>query len=65
MGGDTTTQSLIRGGLQDTGQAPERVVSGGKDEGEGGGGGQTGKSNRRKDDVRNRQDGTGGGEGCR
>ena len=57
MGGDTTTQSPLRGALQDAGQAPERVVSSGKEEGEGGGGSQTVISDRRDDKGRTQWDG--------
>ena len=46
MGGDKTTQSPLRRSFCNAGQAPERVASGGEEEGEGGGGDQTGKNQR-------------------
>ena len=38
MGSETPTKSLLRGDFGDAGRAPERVASGGEEEGEGGGG---------------------------
>ena len=63
MGGDTTTQSPLRGPLWNPGRAPERVVNGGEEEGEVGGSGQTRKSDGREDNSRTRQDGEGGDRG--
>ena len=61
MGGDTTTKSPLQGDLRDEGQALERVVSGGKEEGKGGRGVKTRKSNER-DNVRTQRCREGGGK---
>ena len=61
MGGDTTTESPLRGALRDEVRSPKGVVSGGTDEGMGGGGIRTINSGR-KDAGSTRRDG-GGGDG--
>ena len=64
MGGEETTKLTLLGAFWDAGQTPERVASGGKEEGEGVGGVQTGETDGRDDNGRTQQDrgGEDGGE---
>ena len=60
MGGEETTKSPLRGSLWDVGRTPEWVASDSKEEGEGGGDGQTGEPDGREDGAMNRHDREGG-----
>ena len=58
-----TTKSPLRGAFWDAGRTPERVASGAKEEGEGGGGDLTGEPDGREEYARTRQDREGGDGG--